>query len=713
MRGVLTYRQVMIASVVVVLGIASRQWIGSVNPHSGQNSPPMFGDFEAQRHWVEVTSNLPLHQWYVHDPVTNNLTYWGLDYPPLTAFHSMFIGWVARQWMGQRDFLQAFGLVVSHGSEDSRTVSFMRGTALVSDVVVYFSAALAMAFLLGVDYDGHLRSDTLKRFLETLKRKKNGPKPSDNDRKINLSGGGRSVFVSVIFVLIHGSISMTLIDHAHFQYNSVSLGLVLWAVYFAGKHISMLERSAAFLLRSANETEAVPPPPVSLASLMASIGCAALSMAFKQMSLYYAPGLGIWYLGECIRCSLLRAAIYRREQRTPERSDVKESAVVWSALLASILRCAAAGLGSFAVVLSPFYWTSTLGNVVTRVFPVGRGLYEDKVANVWCVISPIFKLPAFVERAVRYLAPNEVITSERIQGNVLFVCLVCTIAGVFVGAVATIVVAMRTKSTLAAAGKVATMNGDIDQEKEIAVKSQQRFEQLLWVMFVSSSSFYLFAYQVHEKSILLPLLPCLSLIALMSRATDTLLKQTARGEIGGAHIEQEMSVIQDKRTLLWTFVFFSHLSLSQLATKDGIESTFTVTLLLLGWKMLTTCNGPSTGGRRVRKSKGGNSSASSSSDATSDDESERDTVKESPGYVKISRLSNKVREVWASHTIGALFCRVMTFALLVEEIVRAMFLEGHPRYPHLGTISRFGVCCTVFVWCLARGSWYLMLFAKE
>lgn len=27
-----------------------------------------------------------------------------------------------------------------------------------------------------------------------------------------------------------------------------------------------------------------------------------------------------------------------------------------------------------------------------RMFPVDRGLYEDKVANFWCAISPVFKL---------------------------------------------------------------------------------------------------------------------------------------------------------------------------------------------------------------------------------------------------------------------------------------------------------------------------------
>lgn len=35
----------------------------AVFPHSGQNDPPKFGDYEAQRHWMEITINLRPSQW--------------------------------------------------------------------------------------------------------------------------------------------------------------------------------------------------------------------------------------------------------------------------------------------------------------------------------------------------------------------------------------------------------------------------------------------------------------------------------------------------------------------------------------------------------------------------------------------------------------------------------------------------------------------------
>jgi alpha-1,3-glucosyltransferase len=53
----------------------------------GHATPPLYGDYEAQRHWMEITRHLPLKQWYTYD-----LQYWGLDYPPLTAYVSWLCG---------------------------------------------------------------------------------------------------------------------------------------------------------------------------------------------------------------------------------------------------------------------------------------------------------------------------------------------------------------------------------------------------------------------------------------------------------------------------------------------------------------------------------------------------------------------------------------------------------------------------------------------
>uniref|UniRef100_A0AC35UGC4 Alpha-1,3-glucosyltransferase n=1 Tax=Rhabditophanes sp. KR3021 TaxID=114890 RepID=A0AC35UGC4_9BILA len=118
--------------------------------YSGQGMPPKFGDYEAQRHWMEVTINLPLQEWYISSP-SNNLTYWGLDYPPLTAYHSYAMGFI-----GNLINTKWFALLSSHGIEDPNLKVFMR-----------FTVFLAMLFYLKGAYNflGQTKLVDMKTFL--------------------------------------------------------------------------------------------------------------------------------------------------------------------------------------------------------------------------------------------------------------------------------------------------------------------------------------------------------------------------------------------------------------------------------------------------------------------------------------------------------------------------------------------------------------------
>jgi hypothetical protein len=89
----------------------------------------MFGDYEAQRHWMELTLHTPLYQWYTHTTL-NDLQYWGLDYPPLTAFQS----WVCGVWMRSVE-PASVALTTSRGWESYRSKLAMRFTVIVSDLL--------------------------------------------------------------------------------------------------------------------------------------------------------------------------------------------------------------------------------------------------------------------------------------------------------------------------------------------------------------------------------------------------------------------------------------------------------------------------------------------------------------------------------------------------------------------------------------------------
>ena len=68
----------------------------------------------------------------------NNLEYWGLDYPPLTAYHSLIMGVISSSinpdWVA---------LGSSHGYESANHKTFMRFSVLVVDVLIYFTAVIA------------------------------------------------------------------------------------------------------------------------------------------------------------------------------------------------------------------------------------------------------------------------------------------------------------------------------------------------------------------------------------------------------------------------------------------------------------------------------------------------------------------------------------------------------------------------------------------
>ncbi|CAG0918164.1 unnamed protein product [Notodromas monacha] len=150
------------------------RWMIACHPHSGQNAPPMYGDFEAQRHWMEVTYNLPISDWY-QNTSKNDLGYWGLDYPPLTAYHSWVLGLVANTTA--KEIVQ-LGV---RGPETFAVKIFMRATVLATDLAVLFPATCA--------YFGSFS----------------------------------------LLILALAAPALILIDHGHFQFNGASLGLALLA----------------------------------------------------------------------------------------------------------------------------------------------------------------------------------------------------------------------------------------------------------------------------------------------------------------------------------------------------------------------------------------------------------------------------------------------------------------------------------------------------
>lgn len=178
--------------VLLCVGVGLRTMI-SLHSYSGQNKEPLFGDFEAQRHWQEVTVNLPIKDWY-ENTTDNDLLYWGLDYPPLTAYHSFIVGHAAK-----RVNASYVELYTSRGISTDQHKNFMRLTVIVADVLIYIPALVIACKVI---------------FEKILKM------------NVQKSQGFFFVFLSIA-LFYPGQI---LIDNGHFQYNNISLGLTVFAI---------------------------------------------------------------------------------------------------------------------------------------------------------------------------------------------------------------------------------------------------------------------------------------------------------------------------------------------------------------------------------------------------------------------------------------------------------------------------------------------------
>lgn len=346
---------------VMVFAVLVR-WCLSLWRYSGESTPPMFGDFEAQRHWMEICYHLPPTQWYVNS-TNNNLLYWGLDYPPLTAYHSFVCGAVA-QLIDSR----FVALNTSHGFESYNLKLFMRATVLVSDCLLYFPATIL-----------YIRT-FLSRYPTTQ----------------------RSIFLAVLLL----PSPILLIDYCHFQFNTVSLGLTLLAYTMLAKSYDVM-------------------------------GCVlfALSLNYKQMELYHALPFFCYLSGKAFKTKLYYIPKYAL------------SVVV-----------------TFVIIWLPFiFTTSSILQVLHRIFPFERGVFEDKVASVWCVLEVIVK--------IRTLVP---------QNFLVYSCCTSTVLALLPSCVHLI--------------------------------RRPSIHNFILALVNSSLAFFLFSFHVHEKSILLAVLPATFLL---------------------------------------------------------------------------------------------------------------------------------------------------------------------------------------------------------
>lgn len=352
-----------------------------------------------------------------------------------------------------------FALQTSRGFEDQLLKVFMRATVLISEYLTYIPAAVVYV------------------------------------RHSSQLGGVNAWESSIALTAILMQPATILIDHAHFQYNTVMLGLVLASMssLLAGR---VLWASVFFVA----------------------------ALGFKQMALYYAPAIFAYLLGVCllpkvalprffgialvtivsfaiIYAPLALGAIYDAHHGIPTTPDAKT--IIVNPVIASV---------PFKINPKTWYYSVLLQltQVVHRIFPFARGLFEDKVANLWCAFHTAHKLHHY---------PTAMLQRLSMSATIITILPACMTISLF-----------------------------------------PRKELLPLALASTAWGFFLCSFQVHEKSVLLPLLPMTLLLS-----TRTGLSPEVRAWVGWANMlgswtlfpllkRDELRVPYTVLTLLWAYL---------------------------------------------------------------------------------------------------------------------------------------------------------------
>ncbi|GAB5575143.1 dolichyl pyrophosphate Man9GlcNAc2 alpha-1 [Prionailurus iriomotensis] len=128
-------------TVVVLIGLTVR-WTVSLNSYSGAGKPPMFGDYEAQRHWQEITFNLPIKQWSILTVVITiyNIGDWIIHLlQPIIVFYVHMAKFINPDWIA---------LHTSRGYESQAHKLFMRTTVKRFVLLIKLACTVVASFIL-------------------------------------------------------------------------------------------------------------------------------------------------------------------------------------------------------------------------------------------------------------------------------------------------------------------------------------------------------------------------------------------------------------------------------------------------------------------------------------------------------------------------------------------------------------------------------------
>jgi alpha-1,3-glucosyltransferase len=359
-------------------------------------------DFEVHRNWLAITHSKPWQEWYTDEASPSE---WTLDYPPLFAWMEYCLSHIAK-------FFDPAMLDVNNLNYASReTIRFQRYSVLFTE-----------GLLLAVTW-------WVTRCWPACRRR-------------------------LALFLVAANPGIIIVDHIHFQYNGILLGIFVLSIWTVASGFEILG-----------------------AALFAALLC------FKHIFLYAAPAFFVFLLRYYCRGS-------------------KQVAISRFISLGIVV------LTIFLLSLGPFIFSAGQGvQLAQRMFPVSRGLLHAYWApNFWALyaaadkllamILPCFeKFPFLVNLLPKLNAAAGTISSTK-----------ATLTGGLVGE-ASFTILLNISSSMTMLCVLCSMLPCL-----ISTWRRPLAGRFARAAVHATLTAYMFGYHVHEKAILMPLIP-LALLA--------------------------------------------------------------------------------------------------------------------------------------------------------------------------------------------------------
>ncbi len=473
-------------------------------------------DFDVHRNWMAITHNLPINEWYFDS--INGTTVHTLDYPPSFAFFEYFLSsnYITTRYLlmesgvGSDSVYRGFSgaslnntclaLLGDHENDvGDDCVIFQRCTVIFFDVI----------FLIG--------SYMICRSFLFEKNNGDGSKDGKEGVEIMESCCTKSDQRSIVaFMLLITNSGLILLDHVHFQYNGMLLGILLGSLAMLLQSIKVQEQHERHQSNNSNTNKAN--RSMQKFDLFGAV-LFALLLTFKHMYLTLSPFYFFY---------LLRRCCFTISETTKERKHVLKEQFSFTPLVCLGCTVLFVLIGPFVPFLR-YGVKEQMSQIISRLFPWQRGLCHDYWAgNVWALYLGLEKMMKSVFWLLQKIQNNKTAASFFFRSTVSkFERIMVMMQPPFLTitpSIAALCLLIGLAPAIYCSWRIGSSTNNL--------KHRTRQEGLLHTTVFSSLSSFMLAYHVHEKAIMTAIIP-LTVLSVTSRENARLfLRISSVGHFG-------------------------------------------------------------------------------------------------------------------------------------------------------------------------------------